>query len=192
MLFKKKVKEVKSKEQLEKEREERIESTMDGIQRKIIALNNKKETYAARVAEAKRKGFQTQEAQARKILGNCLATIQRMEKMLMTIELALSTRDLAQINTDFVRSLEDVSDDIIRSSRGLDTKKAKGKYTKALYYSEQQMTKMDDLLDAGEFVGVMDAGASNYAEFDDEIDRLVGAAERASVGSSGQSSDTLY
>ena len=98
MWFWRKKKEVKSAEQIEQEREERIERVSTQIRTQLISMNKKKDSLVFQVVEAKRRGLPAQEKQARGLLSRCLASIKRIDGMLMTIELAVQSRDLAKLN----------------------------------------------------------------------------------------------
>ena len=112
MIFKKKVKVEKSEEQIEQERETRIKNVSGNIRAQLITMNNKQSVLVSKVIEAKNKGLNEQEKQARSLLARCLASIRRAEGMLMTLELAVQSRDLAKLNCEFLRCIGDLSDDI--------------------------------------------------------------------------------
>ena len=174
MWFWRKKKEVKSAEQIEQEREERIERVSTQI--RLISMNKKKDSLVSQVVEAKRRGLPAQEKQARGLLSRCLASIKRIDGMLMTIELAVQSRDLAKLNCEFVQCIGDLADDISTSVGKTDSKKAEGKYMKALYNANRQLEQIDKLLEAGDYAAtISDAGQD--IQFEEEIDVLIKEAE---------------
>lgn len=179
MWFWRKKKEVKSAEQIEQEREERIERVSTQIRTQLISMNKKKDLLVSQVVEAKRKGLPAQEKQARGLLSRCLVSIKRIDGMLMTIELAVQSRDLAKLNCEFVQCIGDLADDISASVGKTDSKKAEGKYMKALYNANHQLEQIDKLLEAGDYAAtISDAGQD--IQFEEEIDVLVKEAENGS------------
>ena len=176
MLFWRKKKDVKSAEQIEQERKERIERVSNQIRTQLISMNKKKDALVSQVIEAKRRGLSAQEKQARELLSRCLASIKRIDGMLMTIELAVQSRDLAKLNCEFVQCIGDLADDISVSAGKTESRKAAGKYMKALYNANRQLEQIDQLLEAGDYAAtISDVGQD--AQYDEEIDVLLSEAE---------------
>lgn len=192
MFFKKKNKEVKSKEELEREREKRIKATSDKIKVQLITLNNKKGELIANILSARKKGFKSQEQQARGVLARYLASIKRAEGMLLTLELAVQTRDLAKLNYDFLQCIGDLSDDIRKSTKKFDTKKTEEKYTKALYNSSKQLDEIDKFLEIGDYAAAVSADTNSYSEFNEEIDTLIENAENAATSGTQATKNKLF
>ena len=192
MFFKKKNKEVKSKEELEREREERIKATSDRIKVQLITMNNKKDALLSNILSARQKGLKAQEQQARAVLARYLASIKRAEGMLLTLELAVQTRDLAKLNYDFLQCIGDLSDDISKSTKKFDTKKTEEKYTKALYNSSKQLDEIDKFLEIGDYAAAVSADSNSYSEFDEEIDTLIENAENAATSGTQAAKNKLF
>lgn len=174
----------KSEEELRKEREEKIASTSNALKMQIVTLEKKKEAVLKKVVEAKQKGLPEQEKQARGLLKQTLASIKREQGMLMTLELAVESRDLAQLNMNFLESIGNLSEDIISSSQKTSEAKAKrvgDKYLRAVYESNQQKDRIDNMLAMGEFSTIVGEEVDKYSEFDDEIDGLVEEAESSTA-----------
>lgn len=178
MLFKRKPKVVKSEKQLECEREERIKATSDRIKVQLITMNNKKDALLSNILSARKKGLKAQEQQARGVMARYLASIKRAEGMLLTLELAVQTRDLAKLNYDFLQCIGDLSDDISKSTKKFDTNKTEEKYTRALYNSGKQLDEIDKFLEIGDYAAAVSADSNSYSEFDEEIDTLIEDAEK--------------
>lgn len=170
----------KSREELKKEREEKIAATSNSLKLQIVALEKKRDGLFKRVVEARQKGLAEQEQQARGLLKQAMAAIKREQGMLMTLELAVESRDLAQINMNFLDSIAALSDDIISSSKKTDASQARRvgeKYMRALYETGQQKERIDEMLSVGEFSSVFGDDSDKYAEFDEEIDSMIYSAE---------------
>ena len=96
--------------------------------------------------------------------------------MLMTLELAVETRDLAQLNANFMETIGVLSEDILSAGKATDKKKAKrvgDKYLRAVYEANQQKERIDDMLSFGDYASVVSQDSSQYTEFDAEIDSML-------------------
>lgn len=177
-LFGKK-KEKKSPEELKKEREEKIANTSKSLRLQIIALDKKKDVAFNKLCEAKSKGLGEQEKQARGLLKQVMAASKRANGMLMTLELAIETRDLAELNLNFLDSISALSDDIISSGKQTNesrTKKAEDKYLKAMFVANQQKENIDNMLSVGDYASVTASDTDSFTEFDTEIDEMLQSA----------------
>ena len=183
----------KSPEELKKEREEKIASTSNALKMQLVTLERKKEAVLKKVVEAKQKGLPEQEKQARGLLKQTMASIKREQGMLMTLELAVESRDLAQLNLNFLDSIGNLSEDIISSSQKTSEAKARkvgDKYLRAVYEAGQQKERIDNMLSMGEFSTVVSDEIDQYSEFDAEIDGMVESAE-TSTGISSASQNRI-
>ena len=177
-LFKKTPK--KSPEELRKEREAKIANTSNSLRLQIRNLEKKKETLLGKVVEAKQKNLKDQEAQARNLLKQTLAAIKRENGMLMTLELAIESRDLAELNSNFLESIGSLSDDILSTgttNSEAKTKRVSDKFLRAVYESNKQKERIDGMLAVGEYASIVNTDGEQYNEFDDEIDSLVESAQ---------------
>ena len=98
-----------SKEEAAAQREKRINETADKLHAQVITIGKQKQVLIGKVVEAKRKGLPVQEKQARGLLKKCLAAEKRTSGMLMTLELAVQSRDLADLNRQFIECIGDLS-----------------------------------------------------------------------------------
>lgn len=181
-LFSKKPK--KSEEELKKEREEKIASTSKALHIQIVSLEKKKENILNKVVEARRKGLKEQEAQAKGLLKQTMVAIKREEGMLMTLELAVESRDLAQLNMNFLESISALSDDIISSGDKMsksETKKVEDKYLHAVHSANEQKERIDDMLAIGQYAGVVEEGIDKYTEYDEEIENMIEEASTSNA-----------
>lgn len=192
MLFKRKPKVVKSGQEIEREREERIKATSDRIKVQLITMNNKKDALLSNILSARKKGLKAQEQQARGVMARYLASIKRAEGMLLTLELAVQTRDLAKLSYDFLQCIGDLSDDISKSTKKFDTKKTEEKYTRALYNSGKQLDEIDKFLEIGDYAAAVSADSNSYSEFDEEIDTLIEDAEKVAPQTTQTSKKKIY
>ena len=172
MAFKKKNKELSAAE-----REKKILDTADKLKVQVLTMENKKSVLLDKVLEAKEKGLEQQEQQARGLLRRYLASQKRAQGMLMTLELAIQSRDLAELNHQFLECLGDLSDEISSSVKKSNAKKAEKKYLRSLYANKKQVEELDKMLEVGDYASVASIDQDKYEEFDSEIDALVAQKE---------------
>ena len=192
-IFSKKVK--KTPEEIAAEREAKIAATSKKVKMQIAELEDKKQTVIKKIVEARQKGLKEPEKQARTMLKQIMASIKRESSMLMTLELAIEARDLAQLNASFLDSIGTLSDEILGSSEEVSeakTKKIGDKFLRAVYESKQQKQRIDDMLEIGEYANVISEEDEQYSEFDDEIDYLVEDAESTTMAQGGSYSKILH
>lgn len=192
-IFSKKVK--KTPEELAAEREAKISATSKKVKMQIAALEDKKQTVIKKIVEARQKGLKEPEKQARTMLRQIMASIKRESSMLMTLELAVEARDLAEMNASFLESIGTLSDEILGSGTVVSeekTKKVGDKFLRAIYESKQQKERIDKMLEVGEYATVIGEESDEYSEFDDEIDYLVEDAESTSMAQSGSFGKMLH
>lgn len=175
-MFKKKVK--KSAEELKAERNERMAKASEEMRRQIVAVQKKKNFALGKVMEAREKNLPEQERQARGLLRQYIATEKRTEGMLMTLELAVLSSDLSDLNHKFLESIGELSDVVISNEGKTNVKKVEDKYLKALYSAEKQKENVDEMLSIGDYAQVASMGDGKYTEYDDEIDSMIASAER--------------
>ena len=179
-LFSKKPK--KTKEEIRKETKEKAAKTSSELTIQIMTLNRKKDTFQKKMLESRRKGLKEQEMQARNLLKQTMASIKRVEGMLMTLELAMESRDLAELNVRCLDAIGNLSQDIIGSAQEISPNKAKkinDTYLRARFESVKQAETIDDMLAVGEYASVTTQNEGMYSEFDDEIDSMLEDADRA-------------
>ena len=164
----------KSPEELKAEREAKIREVQKGLKLQIVQLNKKKDSAFARVVEARNKGLSSQEKQARGLLKQTMAAGKRAEGMLMTLELAMESRDLAELNTEFLKGISVLSDDIVSASKdSANVKQVEEKYKKAMFKMEKQKENIDEMIAVGEYSSAASVNEDEYTEFDDEIDSML-------------------
>lgn len=169
----------KSPEELKKEREAKISSTSNALRLQIVTLEKKKDILLRKVMEAKQKGLKEQEQQARNLLKQTMSAIKRENGMLMTLELAIESRDLAQLNSNFLESIGALSDDILSAGTVNSASKNKrigNKFLRAVFESNKQKERIDQMLAVGDYASVV-SETDEHAEFDDEIDSMLEGME---------------
>ncbi len=167
----------KKKKETEEERSQRIALTAEKLRSQIAAIGNQKNVLLSKVMEARQKGLPAQEEQARTLLKRSMAAEKRANAMLMTLELAVQSRDLAELNKQFLEAIGSLSTDITAAASKTDTKRAEKEYMKAMYASSKQTAALDEMLAVGDYGAVLAEGADSYSEFDDEIDAMLRSAE---------------
>ena len=167
--------------ELAREREERIASVAKNLKMQIMAMENKKNELFSKVLEARQKGLKAQEEQARGLMRKCMATQRQANGMLMTLELAVQSRDLAELNKQFLECIGTLSQDTAVSAKKTNIKKTEKQYLKAMYAAGQQTKDIDRMLELGQYASIATADSDSFTEFDTEID---GMLEMAGVTSS--------
>ncbi len=175
-MFKKKVK--KSAEELKAERADRMAKASEEMRRQIVAVQKKKNFALGKLMEAREKNLPEQERQARGLLRQYIATEKRTEGMLMTLELAVLSSDLSDLNHRFLECIGELSDVVVQNEGKTDVKKVENKYLKALYSAEKQKESVDEMLSIGSYAEVASMGEGKYTEYDGEIDSLIENAEK--------------
>lgn len=178
-MFKKKEK--ANKENFTLDNKAKIEEVEKKLQLQMMTMENKKNELFNKVMVARQKGLKTQEEQARGLLRKCLASIRRADSMLMTLELAVESRDLAELNKQFLECIGDLSQNITVSSKKTNAKAAEKSFLKAMYVAGQQTKELDQMLEVGEYAAVASVDGDKYAEFDDEIDSMIQDAENGNI-----------
>ncbi len=178
-----------SKEEAEHLRNLRIGETADKLRVQLVNFERQKNSLVVKVVEARKKDLTNQEAQARSLLKRCMAAERRANGMLMTLELAVQSRDLASLNSQFLESIGSLSQDIDISAGKNNSKKVTKKYLRAMYKADKQNRALDDMLDAGDYASAISAEGESYAEFDSEVDSLVKEMESKS-GSAGRNANS--
>ncbi len=172
----------KTAAEVEAEREKRINDTADKLKVQILTMENKKAVLLNKVIEARQKGLAPQEEQARSLLRKCMASQKQASGMLMTLELAVQSRDLAELNRQFLDCIGVLSEDISVSAKKSNAKKAEKKYLEAMYASKRQSEELDKMIEMGDYAAVASIDKDKFEEFNDEIDVLVEQAESGTHG----------
>ena len=166
-------KEKKTKEQLEQEREARLDGAEKKLRLGIMSLEKSKGEFFNGMLEARRKGLKTQEQQYRATLSKCMAQLKMQEGALMTLRLARQSRDLVAAQREFVDCLGIISKDIDVNQKKTNVKKAENQYLKAKFAVSKQSEDIDNLLELDRYSEVADAETGKYSEFDSEIDSMI-------------------
>lgn len=173
--------------ELAREREERIQATAQRLKMIILKMEKQKNEFFAKVLEARQKGLPAQEEQARGLMRKCMATYQQANAMLMTLELAVQSRDLAELNKQFVECIGSLSQDMTVNTKKTNIKKTEKQYLEALYKAGQQTQQLDQMLELGQYAQIATAETDKFTEFDTEID---GMLEQAGLSATIPGSNT--
>ena len=157
-------------------REERIAAVAKNLKMQIIAMDNKKNELFQKVLEAHQKGLKAQEEQARGLMRKCMASQRQASGMLMTLELAVQSRDLAELNRQFLECIGTLSQDMTVSAKKTNVKKTEKQYLKAMYAAGQQTKDIDRMLELGQYSTIASADQESFTEFDAEIDGMLDMA----------------
>ncbi|MCD8205616.1 MAG: hypothetical protein LUD29_03275 [Clostridia bacterium] len=172
----------KSPLELEEERSARIQITLDNMNKQLIKLDKIKKTYASKAAEAEAKGLETQKQQARSLLKKTLQQEKQINGMVMSIELAVQTKELTSISEAFLQCMDDISADLSTSTGKVNVKKVQNQFMRAGYAQKQQEEKLNQMLDTGDFALLGEMGTEEVSEFDDDIDAMIKDAARSIPG----------
>ncbi len=177
-MFKKRV---KNEAELNREREARISKASENLKVQILTMENKNNVLLSKVLEARRTGLKSQENQARGLLKKNMASLKQTRGMLMTLELAVQSRDLAALNRQFLECIGALSEDIQLSAGKSNAKKAENKYLKAMYVAQKQSEELDKMLEVGDYASMASVDGDKFSEFDGEIDSLIELAESGAM-----------
>lgn len=167
----------KSEAEIEAEREKRISATAEKLKVQILTMENKKDYLLGKIIEARQMGLKGQEEQARGLLRKCMASQKQANGMLMTLELAVQSRDLAMLNRQFLDCIGVISEDISVSAKKSNAKKAEKQYLKAMYAAKLQSAELDKMLEIGDYASVASIDEGKFEEYNEEIDTLVEQTE---------------
>ncbi|MCR4660939.1 MAG: hypothetical protein K5765_02930 [Clostridia bacterium] len=173
-MFKKKEK--KSPEELEKEREARLDAAEKKLQIGIMKLEKTKDTFFNGMMLARQKGLKVQEQQYRANLSKCMAQIKMQEGSLMTLQLARQSKELVEAQKDFVDCLGMISKDIEVNQKKTNIKKVEDEYLKAKFAVQKQSEGIDELLELDKYSDIASQDIGKFSEFDAEIDAMIDSA----------------
>ncbi len=163
----------KTKEELDLERQERIEKTHMRLQAQVMRVKTLKQGYAREGAMAKAMNRPQELAKAKQALACTIALENQMNGMLINLELAVSNRDLANISAEFMQIMAEISMDIIVDGERTNLKKTKNLLLKGAYRQKQQSEKIDQMLDACSLTSLPQGAGNVDMELNAEIDSLI-------------------
>ncbi|MCD8201455.1 MAG: hypothetical protein LUD47_05260 [Clostridia bacterium] len=172
----------KSPQELEEERSARLQTTLDNMNTQLIKLDKIKKTYASKAAEAEARGLETQKQQARSLLKKTMQQEKQIYGMVMSIELAVQTKELSSISEAFLQCMDDISADLSTNTGKVNVKKVQNQFMKAGYAQKQQEERLNQMLDTGDYALLGEMGADEATEFDDDVDAMIRDAAKAVPG----------
>lgn len=171
-MFNKKQK-VTAKAELEAQREARINETIKKLRIQILTMETKKNELFKKIVEARQNNLQSQEDQARGIMRKCMAIQHQAKGMLMTLELAIQSKDLAEISKRFLECIGLISEDIEFATEKVKNKGVEKKYLKAMYESNNYVEQIDHMFELGDYVSIAASENESYMEYNKEIDAML-------------------
>lgn len=180
--FKKKPK--KSEAELNAEREAKYNSLMNKLRVQLLSMEKQKTSAAAKVVRAQQQGLSAQVETGKKMMRRCLVMEKRINGMIMNLEYAMQSREIAMISKGFLECMAEIGADISGVVDKTDAKTASKQYEKAMFKLERQTTDIDTVLDMTEASFEHSAAGEQYsAAVDEEIDSLIKQAESGGMTS---------
>ena len=162
----------KSKEEKQMESKMKVKQTITKFNKQINTFDQQKKAYLEKAARAKKLGLDDEVKLA--ITGYLLTINQqkRAQKMLLNFELAAQMKDMEIMNAEFLKSLGDVSKEMIKLTNNNDFAKVQAQFQKAMALSEQRAEQMDMYLETSQAEFATQTGNSSEIS-DEEINSLV-------------------
>lgn len=174
ILSKKKREEARKEAQRQKESITRmhIKQTLSKMKNQSSKLDEFKKTYIDQAKKAALTGNKDTYALAKTGLKICLTKQRCLDQMIMNFELSLQVADMNKIVTEFIGGINELSDQMVAVTGGVDMAKAQVAYEKALANNESQYDALDAFLTtAGESIEALNGTDTSVS--DDEIDKLI-------------------
>ncbi len=125
-----------------------IRQTQNSIKKYIDYLTARQDKYLQLAKSSKEKGATNQYALALNGLKACMIQKKKAEEMMLNIELACQMRDLTQMTSMFLGTLQNVSKDMIKTTKSMDFAKVITNFETAMANVENSTEQLDVLLDA--------------------------------------------
>ncbi len=175
-LFKKKPK--KSEAELNAEREAKYNNIMNRLRVQLLSMEKQKASAATKVVRAQQQGLSAQVETGKKMMRRCLAIEKRINGMIMNLEYAMQSREIAMISKGFLECMGEIGADISGVVDKTDAKKASKQYEKAMFKLEKQTNDIDTMLEMSDASLEHSLAGEQYsAAYDEEIDALIKQAE---------------
>ncbi len=162
----------KSKEEKQIEAKMKVKQTINKFNKQIAKFEEQKKVYLDAAKRAKKLGLGDEVRLA--ITGYLLTSNQqkRAQKMLLNFEIAAQMKDMEVMNAEFLKSLGDVSKDMIKLTNNKDFAKVQAQFEKAMALSQTRAEQMDMYLESSQTEFAAQTGDASSIS-DDEIDSLV-------------------
>lgn len=159
----------------EKEIEKRllVKKTIANMNKQINALENEKKKYLDAAKLAKQKGLTAQLNLAISALKSTMGQQRRAQEMLLNFEITSSMKDMAQMTSEFLKSMSVVSKEMSKLTNNKDFAKMQKEFEAAMAGAEYQVERMDAFLDMNQSVFADSSIASTVNISDDEILSLI-------------------
>ena len=162
----------KSKEEKQIEAKMKVKQTITKFNKQIQKFEEQKKVYLDAAKRAKKLGLADEVRLA--ITGYLLTSNQqkRAQKMLLNFEIAAQKKDMEVMNAEFLKSLGDVSKDMIKLTDNKDFAKVQAQFEKAMALSQQRAEQMDMYLESSQSDFAAQTGDASSIS-DAEIDSLI-------------------
>ena len=162
----------KSKEEKQIEAKMKVKQTITKFNKQIQKFEEQKKVYLDAAKRAKKLGLADEVRLA--ITGYLLTSNQqkRAQKMLLNFEIAAQMKDMEVMNAEFLKSLGDVSKDMIKLTDNKDFAKVQAQFEKAMALSQQRAEQMDMYLESSQSDFAAQTGDASSIS-DAEIDSLI-------------------
>ncbi len=162
----------KSKEEKQIEAKMKVKQTITKFNKQIQKFEEQKKVYLDAAKRAKKLGLADEVRLA--ITGYLLTSNQqkRAQKMLLNFEIAAQMKDMEVMNAEFLKSLGDVSKDMIKLTDNKDFAKVQAQFEKAMALSQQRAEQMDMYLESSQSDFASQTGDASSIS-DAEIDSLI-------------------
>lgn len=136
-----------SAEKKEMQRRLLIKQTSKNIERYIAGLDKQYRQYTEIAKVAKMKGIEQQFKLAVSAIRAVMGQKQKAEEMLLNIQITSQMRDLTKMTKNFLTSMNTMSKDMIKTTKGMDFENITRNFQKALTNVEMATEKLDIMLD---------------------------------------------
>lgn len=162
-----------------------IRQTINEMNRQINKLEEQKESYVKKGAEAKKKGLTDQYNLAVNALRMTLTQQKRVEQMKLNFEITSQMKDMASMTADFLKGMASISKDMYKTTKEVNFKKVQTAFGDAMMGMEMQTAAMENFMDQTQsaFAGVADGQGS--ADTKKEVEGLIN-----NVAAGGAADDT--
>ena len=151
-----------------------IHSEIEQLKVFILTMERQKNELFTQLMEARKNSLLDHEEQARGLMRKCYAMQEQAQAMLMTLELAVRSRDIALLQGEFLERMDSIADKIgtVTVSK-TKIKKTKDKYMHALGKSSKQADRLDELIESCSVVTETVVDSDKFVEYDQEIEERI-------------------
>lgn len=138
----------KSKTQKEIEQRMLIRRTINSMKKRINDFENSKKIFLEKATLAKSKGLQAQYDIAVSGFNAAVAHQNRINEMLLNIEITAQMKDMSAMTKDFLSGLSSLSKEMVKLTKEKEFMKVQMEFEKAMQSVEAQTERIDAFMDA--------------------------------------------